>query len=254
MKPLIKTCTCTGGDEQLRKTVQSVWCELFGIDQNTVEPMKEEEVGTYRRNSIKAMLESFLNRGGAAVKLWNSRPSGEKVDSNIDFTKRDLSGKDLTGINLERLDFSGSNFDNCLLISSSIGNSEYAKSTFRKCNLEKANLSSLNANRADFSGACLKSVFCYQGNFKNAIFKDADLSNSKFNEGDIRGADFTGSTTTGASFQGTKYDEKTILSPDFPGDSLAWKGTGVDPRQEIQLKSALSKGVNNYTEFIDQIN
>ncbi len=253
MTPIIKSCTCTGGDNQLSATIRVIWCELFDTDPSTVEQMSEDDIGVYRRASVRAMLESLLDRGGDAVKLWNSRPIGEKIDSKIDFTKRDLSSKDLTGINLERLDFSGSNFDNCRLISASIGNSEYAKSTFRKCDLEKANLSSLNATRADFSDACMKSVFCYQGNFKNALFKDADLSDSKFNEGDIRGADFTGSTTTGANFQGTKYDEKTKLPPDFPIDNLSWKGTGVDPRRETQLKSALSKGVNDYAGFIEQI-
>ncbi len=249
--PIIKSCT--GGDADLCASIRSVWCDLFEIDPASVEVLSPEDVDMYRKCTINAMLQSLLEKGGESVKLWNSRPSGEKFDSHIDFTKRDMSSKNLVGINLERLDFSGSNFDRCNLEKSALGNADFAKTTFRNANLERANLSSVNAVRADFSGACMKSILSYSGNFKNAIFKKTDLSESSFNECDIRGADFTDSIISGASFNQSKYDEKTIFPSEFPIDSLKWKGAGVDARIEQDLKQALSKGASNYDEFIDEV-
>ncbi len=249
--PVIKSCT--GGDAELCASIRSVWCDLFEIDPDTIEVLSAEDIAVYRKSTINSMLQSLLERGGQSVELWNSRPSGEKFDSRIDFTKRDMSGKTLTGINLERLDFSGSNFDKCNLKNAALGNADFAKTTFKKANLESANLSSVNAVRSDFSGASMKSILSYSGNFKNAIFKKTDLSESSFNECDIRGADFTDSIISGASFNQSKYDEKTIFPPDFPIDSLKWKGTGVDPRIEQDLKKALDKGVSSYEEFIDEV-
>lgn len=251
MKPIIKSCT--GGDAELCASIRSVWCDLFEIDPGSVEILSPEDVAMYRKSTINAMLQSLLEKGGESVALWNSRPSGEKFDSHIDFTKRDMSGKNLSCINLERLDFSGSNFDECDLKKGLLGNADFAKATFKKANLEGANLSSVNAVRADFSSACMKSVMSYSGNFKNAIFKKADLSESSFTECDFRGADLSDSITHGASFSQSKYDEKTILPADFPIDSLKWKGTGVDPRLEHELKEALDKGVSNYDEFIEEV-
>jgi hypothetical protein len=164
-----------------------------------------------------------------------------------------MSGKNLAGINLERLDFSGANFDRCNLEKAALGNADFAKTTFKKANLEGANLSSVNAARADFSEACMKSTLSYSGNFKNVTFKKTDLTESSFNECDIRGADFTDCITSGASFNQSKYDEKTIFPADFPKDSLKWKGTGVDPRIEQDLKEALDKDVSSYDEFIDEV-
>lgn len=251
MTPIIKSCT--GGDAELCADIRSVWCDLFEIDPDSIEILSPEDIAMYRKCTINAMLQSLLEKGGESVELWNSRPSGEKFDSHIDFTKRDMSGKNLSGINLERLDFSGSNFDKCNLEKAALGNADFAKTTFKNANLERANLSSVNAVRADFSAACMKSIMSYGGNFKNALFKTTDLSASSFTECDIRGADFTDSITHGASFNQSKYDEKTILPPDFPIDSLKWKGTGVDPRIELDLKEALSKGVSNYDEFIEEV-
>ncbi|MBS1956319.1 MAG: pentapeptide repeat-containing protein [Cyanobacteria bacterium SZAS-4] len=251
MTPIIKSCT--GGDAEVCADIRSVWCDMFKIDPTTVEIMSPEDVAMYRKCTINAMLQSLLEKGGDAVALWNSRPSGEKFDSHIDFTKRDMSGKNLSGIYLERLDFSGSNFEHCNLEKSALGNADFAKTTFKKANLEQANLSSVNAVRADFSAACMKSVISYSGNFKNAIFKKTDLSESSFTECDIRGADFTDSITHGASFNQCKYDEKTILPADFPIEDLKWKGAGVDPRLEQELKEALDKGIGNYDEFIEEV-
>ncbi len=251
MIPILKSCT--GGDAELNAMIRSVWCDLFKIDPGSVEILSPEDIAMYRKCTINAMLQSLLEKGGESVMLWNSRPSGEKFDSQIDFTKRDMSGKNLSEINLERLDFSDSNFDNCNIERAALGNADFAKTTFKKANLESANLSSVNAVRADFSGACMTSVISYSGNFKNSIFKNANLSQSSFTECDIRGADFTDSITYGASFDQSKYDEKTILPPDFPLDSLKWKGTGVDPRGEQELKEALEKGVSNYDEFIEEV-
>lgn len=251
MVPVIKSCT--GGDAELCASIRSVWCDLFKIDPVSVEVLSAEDIAMYRKCTINAMLQSLLEKGGESVKLWNSRPSGEKFDSHIDFTKRDMSSKNLSGIYLERLDFSGSNFDRCNLEKAALGNADFAKTSFKKANLERANLSSVNAVRADFSGACLKSVMSYSGNFKNAIFKKADLSECSFTECDLRGADFSDSITDGASFNQSKYDEKTILPTHFPIDSLKWKGAGVDPRIEQDLKEALDKVISSYDEFIHEV-
>src|ERR1700733_5053824 len=226
MTPLIGTCA--GSDEQLCSLIRTAWCEILGIDGNTISPMTGLEASAYTKSAVNKSLNTLLDRGGeSAVKTWNSRPVGERIDSGIDFRKRDFSIKDWNGIELDCLNWAGSKFDQSEMVGASIEKAECGKCSFRKCNLRKARLSSTTASNADFSEASMKEVFCHNGTFKNAIFKGADLSNSCFREGDIRGADFSGSTTNGATFINMKFDEKTVLPADFPSDDLIWKGVGA---------------------------
>jgi uncharacterized protein YjbI with pentapeptide repeats len=252
MTPLVETCL--GGDEQLRSNARTAWCELFELDESTIKPMNADDIAAFQKEFVTKALFSFLKQGADATLRWNARPLGEKIDYDIDFTKLDLSGKDLSAIQLGNLCWNECNFDNSEMVKAYLVDAICSKATFKKANLENAILSSINATRADFSEASLKNSFCKGGIFKNANFKNADLTNATFQEGDIRGADFSGCTISDATkFEETKYDEHTKFCADFPMDLLAWKGTGVDPREEAGLKKALSKGVSNYDGFVEQI-
>lgn len=250
--PVLNTNFCT--DEELRPALHLAWCETFGIDPKSIEPLISiEDSKTLRENEIKKMLMDLLVTAGDSVTAWNARNSGEKIDSQLNFTRMDFTGKILNGIDMKRLDWSGGKFDNCEMIGADLSEGHCSKSSFRNSNMKGVRFSYTTATRADFTGADLQELWSFKGSFKNAIFANTNLSKAQFKDCDLRGADLTGSTVDGVIVTDTRYDEKTKLPADFPLEGLVWKGTGVDPRALTELKIALTESAKTFDEFMEQI-
>lgn len=145
-------------------------------------------------DSLADLLKKRYSKGISDEKIrmqmiYNTSLVGAQLE-RADLRGFDLRGMNLTGANMRAADLSGANLSGAVLVKADLSRACVYQTKFEGANLSTADLTGAYGRAMNVRGArCWATYFRY-GQFKNAIFADADLT----------GADFVNSLLLGARF------------------------------------------------------
>lgn len=237
--------------KRLQELCLAAWCESFGVpiptaeDQNALRAEAASEA-----TQLRDQLIADLKANDRGVR-WNKRSTAE-LDRVSPFEKVDLSGHDLSDMSFRRVEFVDSDFKNATfakgMVVAMFARCDFARADFSEANLRSAKFRECSMQRADFAKAQAELVQFANCDLQSASFQDAALD-----QANLKGANLAKSNlgTSGASLKKTEFDEHTIFPKGFViPDSMAWKGTGVDPRQQAAVAAIQAAGKMDVAQFM----
>jgi uncharacterized protein YjbI with pentapeptide repeats len=185
-----------------------------------------------RSSEQPAMAVSILH---AAGRSW--RPEPGRVP---DLAGAYLAGVVWQGVSLQKANLEAADLRGADLVESDLGRARAGLSNLSRAHLRGSCLDGFQAAGADLSYADLTDVYaensrliegklvralCDRGYFKDASFRESDLSGASFVEADLSGALFVGATLrevnfTGANLEGATFDRQLLREATWTGARL----------------------------------
>lgn len=145
--------------------------------------------------------------------------------SDMDFTRRDLTGKDYADHNLENCVFTfatlkegkfrGANLRGADFSSASLDKSDMSETDLREAKFTWAGAQGVNFDKANLTGVDMSNTSVQGSTFKEADLRKVkgikDITRADFSGADLRGANLQDSKdySNNAIFKGAKYDRST---------------------------------------------
>jgi len=104
----------------------------------------------------------------------------------------DLRGVNLTNANLRGADLSRCNLDGATMIATDLSRANLYQATLRGADLSRADMTGAYCRGTDFTGATMWKTYLRYGQYKSAIFVDADMTAADFVHSMFLGARFDG--------------------------------------------------------------